>query len=105
MPKIKTESDMGCIKIFNFGLACFYNNDYGDFTNTVTIREDRKTLPILSKAKFLGHFTVKETPVYLSSYDCSDDIGYEFKREGRYFVYLIKPLNFIIQFTDKETHS
>ena len=101
----KTESDMGCIKIFNDGLALFYSNGFGDATNTIEIREKKKLgFDETRKFDFLGHFTVKQSPVYLSSYDCSDDIAYNFKKEGRYFVYLKKPLSFLIEYLDEDTH-
>jgi hypothetical protein len=106
---VKTESDMGCIKIYSDSLACFFDNDFGDSTNTIEIREKRSArtkgeFKETNKYKFLNHFTVREKPVYLSLYDCSDEPVYEFKKKGRYFVYLKKPLSFLIEYMDEDTH-
>jgi hypothetical protein len=106
--RLTTESDMGCIKIYNKGLSCFFMNGFGDATNKVDIYfKEPKALRTQKNegAEFLGHFTVRETPVYLSYYDCSDEPTYEFKKPGRYFVHLIKPLHFVILYQDDEVHS
>jgi len=102
---------MGCIKIFNNGMSCFFSNDFGDGTNTVNIYKkpvvcDKYVDELSQKrenAKFLGHFTVK-TKAYLSSSDCTDDSIYKFEK-GRWFVYLIEPLIFHIEKNDECLNS
>ena len=102
---VKTECDMGSIKIYNEGMSCFFSNDFGDFTNKVKIIEKETPTTEFENANFLGHFTVKTKPVYLSAYDCADDPIYQFKKKGRYFVYLIKPLHFTITYLDDSAHA
>jgi hypothetical protein len=106
---VKTGSDMGNIKIFNEGLSCFFHNGYGDGINKVEIREkpsarNNGDFKETNKYEFLGHFTVKNKPVYLGAYDCDDRVAYEFKKTGRYWVYLKKEQSFLIEYMDEETH-
>ena len=105
--RIKTESDMGSIKIYNKGLSCFFDNGFGDATNIIDIymREPKTIERQDLNSKFLGHFTVRKNPIYISMYDCGDEPSYEFKKKGRYFVYLIKPLHFYIIYQDDALDS
>lgn len=99
--KLKTNSDMGSVKIFNKGMSCFFANGYGDGTNIVEILTRYKES---DARQFLGHFTVKEGEAYLSMYDCADKSIYTFKK-GRYFVYLKAPRHLIIAKWDNELHG
>ena len=96
-----TESDMGCIKIYNEGMSCFFQNGFGDSRNTVKIYPEGTKKR--HNFKFLGHFTVKDE-AFLSEYDCADEPIYKFEK-GRWFVNLEEPLKFIISKVDEETHS
>lgn len=109
--KLVTDCDMGSIKIFNEGMSCFFQNDFGDGSNTVHVYKKKlicsKKFDTLSekrqKAKFLGHFTVKEK-AFLSMYDCSDIPIHEFE-VGRWFVYLLEPCVFHIEKIDEDIHA
>jgi len=110
---VTTVSDMGNIKIFSKDLSCFFANGFGDADNKVRIINSKKISGVhVSKvseqyqdAEFLGHFTAKnDDEVFLSEYDCNNEKIHSFKR-GRWFVYLLKPLHFLIERVDEETHS
>ena len=109
MLKFETSCDMGSIKIFNKGMACFFSNDIGDCPTTVYIREKKiKDLKDLGKfdgknIKFLQHFTVKDK-AYLSDYDCEDSPIYTFGK-GRWFVYLIEEAVMLIEKVDEDIHA
>ena len=112
MTKI-TVSDMGNIKIFSTNLSCFFDNGFGDADNRVKIINNNKVAGIhvdkvpkvYKDAKFLGHFTARnDDEVFLSGYDCNDEAVHSFKR-GRWFVYLLKPLHFLIEKVDEDTHA
>ena len=104
MKKFRTECDMGCIKIYNKGLALFFGNGVGDVTTRVDIEEiENKNKRGARGGEFLGHFTVKDK-AQLSAYDCSDEPIYEFKK-GRYFVELVKPAYLYIYKCDEDIHA
>lgn len=103
-------ADMGSIKIYNEGLACFFDNGFGDAPSKVRIYETKVwgANPKMHRkeSRFLGHFTVRpskdgpDISTYLSAYDCDDDECFEFK-PGRWFVILVKPLEFVIELEEE----
>ena len=94
-----TDSDMGCIKIYNDGLSCFFDNEIGDICNRVDI----SFFSGFGRGKFKGHFTVRKE-AYLSNYDCLDTPIFTFPK-GRYFIYLVEPGHFLIVKEDEELES
>lgn len=100
--RFRTSCDMASIKIYSDSLACFFSNNLGDGSNTVEVVKTNRGKD-LSKAEFLGHFTVK-TEAHLSMYDCSDEPIYTFGR-GRWFVYLVGICSFYIHRCDEDTHA
>lgn len=100
---LRTACDVGSIKIFSKEMSTFFSNGVGDVPNKVTINETINTW--INKYNFLGYFTVKKNnSVHLSGYDCDDTPIYTFKT-GRYFVYLKKPTEFLIQLVDNDVHA
>jgi len=104
----ETNCDMGCIKIFNNTMSCFFNNGVGDVPTMVRIEKPKKTpsgadITEQGYPHFLGHFTVL-TEAYLSDYDCGCQPIHKFK-PGRYFVYQGDNAKMLILFTDLEIHS
>ena len=111
MKKFETSCDMGSIKIYNEGMACFFGNGIGDVPTIVYIREDKMTPKDMAEmckfdgkhTKFIEHFTVKDK-AYLSSYDCEDDPIYTFGK-GRWFVSLIEEAVMLIEKVDEDIHA
>ena len=105
MKKFETDCDMGSIKVYNKGMACFFRNGIGDLPTTVYIRDGEINMAEIaelphdaSKAQFLEHFTVKDK-AYLSEYDCDDIPIYTFSK-GRWFVYLFEEAILLIEKTE-----
>ena len=109
MKKFETDCDMGCIKIYNEGLSCFFENGIGDVSTIVYVQEERedkaeKSLPLnMNETRFLGHFTVRDE-AYLSEYDCADDPIYTFGK-GRWFVTLLDTAIILISKADEDLHA
>uniref|UniRef100_A0A6M3L1A8 Uncharacterized protein n=1 Tax=viral metagenome TaxID=1070528 RepID=A0A6M3L1A8_9ZZZZ len=109
MLKFETSCDMGSIKIFNKGMACFFSNGIGDCPTTVYVRENKiKDMKDLGKfngkhIEFLQHFTVRDK-AYLSDYDCADSPIYAFGK-GRWFVYRVEDAVMLIEKVDEDIHA
>lgn len=86
MEEFKTISDVGCIKVYNSGLSCYFSNNSGDGINKVYIVSE---VINPETKKFVGSFDVRKN-AYLSSSDCSYEPIYKFKK-GRWFVFLTSP--------------
>jgi len=104
MKVLKTNSDIGSIRIYNDTMVLYLRNGIGDVPSKVIIVENntRKEQELLSKeldqislnmvASDL--FEVK-TVAYLSSYDCEEDPIYQFK-PGVYHTTLYENATFLI---------
>ena len=104
MKVLKTNADIGSIRIYNETMVLYFANGLGDMPSKVVICENDsqqeqeavwKELEPVGKMVASNLFDVK-TKAYLSDYDCEEQPIYEFKI-GTYFVTLYKDATFLIQ--------
>jgi len=101
--KVKTLCDMASIKVYSKEMSAFFSNGVGDGMNVVEIFK-KPNRNRRGDGEFLGHFTSKTGEVHLSGYDCSDEPIYTFSK-GRWFVTLMKPAHFRIEWVDDSTDA
>jgi hypothetical protein len=82
-------ADMGCIRIYNKSLSCFFNNGFGDGAFAVTIGSNNDTIYRNNdKWKYEGQFEIsKNRKAYLAYYDCKSKDPVATFKKGRYAVY------------------
>ncbi len=110
MKVLKTDSDIGSIKIYNETMALFIPNGIGDCPSKVVICENdskkeqklawKELQPVEQEISF-DLFEVK-AKAYLSDYDCEEHPIYEFK-PGTYFVTLYDNATFLISWAKSRT--
>lgn len=95
--KIKTFSDIGCLKIN----GVYFHNSYGDGDNTLTICSD--ILTPRPNRKELAYFDTRQLScggqhkIEIHGYDCESGVVETITEPGGWYLYREAPLKFLLK--------